>query len=238
MRLVEVATNPHGYRVHAVALLKHYTPDKIHATTARYHISDHNFNFDISHSYSSVTGNNCRHSEQRLYDNSYCSMIAFIDLRGNPPLLYQSRLNDSQLPFHTRQCTGMLQASYQQPMSSSLNHNMLRPGPFPLAVEYPVTVLTQEAGLQIPLNCILADDCRACRYELLCSPPIRHNHSEVGKWIWLKTTRLAGLSPFWSGSVAASSKMNPLSLNLFNQDVSHSYPAKGTHDWMFYRRPG
>ena len=142
MRLVEVTTNPHVYRVKAVALLKHYTPDKNQATTARYYISDHKFYFDISHSNVLVTGNNYWHSEPRLYDNSYCSVIVFIDLRGDPALLYQRRLNDSQLPFYTRQWTGMLQASYQQPTSWSRNHTMLRPGSFPLARECPVTVLT------------------------------------------------------------------------------------------------
>jgi len=54
MRLVEIVTNPQGYRVHAGAVLKRYAPDKNQATPARYHISNHNFNLDISLSYGSV----------------------------------------------------------------------------------------------------------------------------------------------------------------------------------------
>ena len=56
-RLTEVATNPLGYRVHASEGLKRYTPDFDQATLAGYHISDHNFNLDISLSYGSVIGN-------------------------------------------------------------------------------------------------------------------------------------------------------------------------------------
>ena len=76
MRIVEIATNPQGYRVHAGAVLKRYAPDETQATPARYHISDDNFNLDISLSYGSVIGNNCQHSVQRLRANQYCSMIA------------------------------------------------------------------------------------------------------------------------------------------------------------------
>jgi hypothetical protein len=52
-RMVEIATNPYGYRVHAGEVLKRYTPDKNQATPARYHISGNNYNLDISHSYCS-----------------------------------------------------------------------------------------------------------------------------------------------------------------------------------------
>ena len=45
--MVEVATNPSGYRVHASEVLKRYAPDKNQATPARYLISDHNSNLDI-----------------------------------------------------------------------------------------------------------------------------------------------------------------------------------------------
>jgi len=76
MRLVEIATYPLGYRVHAGAVLKRYAPDETQATPARYHISDHNLNLDISLLYSSVIGTNCQHSVQRLRANQYCSMIA------------------------------------------------------------------------------------------------------------------------------------------------------------------
>jgi len=76
MRMVAIATNPQGYRVHASEVLKHYAPDKNPATLVRYHISGHNFNLDISHSYGSVIGNDWRHSEQHLRANQYYSMIA------------------------------------------------------------------------------------------------------------------------------------------------------------------
>jgi hypothetical protein len=75
-RMVEIATNPQGYRVHASEVLKRYAPDKNQATLERYHISGHNFNLDISLSYGSVIGNDCRHSAQRLDANSYYSIIA------------------------------------------------------------------------------------------------------------------------------------------------------------------
>jgi len=57
MRMVEIATNPLDYRVHAGEVLKRYAPDYHQATPARYHILDHNFNLDISLSYGSVMGN-------------------------------------------------------------------------------------------------------------------------------------------------------------------------------------
>jgi len=76
MRLVEIATNPQGYRVLASAVLKRYAPDSDQATPARYHISDHNFNLDISLSYGSVIGNAANIVYSRLWANQYCSMIA------------------------------------------------------------------------------------------------------------------------------------------------------------------
>ena len=56
MRMVEIATNPQGYRVYASAVLMRYATDKNQPTPAHYHISGYNFNFDISHSYGSVIG--------------------------------------------------------------------------------------------------------------------------------------------------------------------------------------
>jgi len=53
-----------------------YTTDKNQPTPARYHISGHNFNFDMSLSYGSVIGNVCQHSVKRHCANQYCSMIA------------------------------------------------------------------------------------------------------------------------------------------------------------------
>jgi hypothetical protein len=54
MHMVEISTNPYDYRVHAGEVLKRYAPDKNQATPPPYHISGHNFNLDISHSYGSV----------------------------------------------------------------------------------------------------------------------------------------------------------------------------------------
>jgi hypothetical protein len=76
MRMVEIATNPQGYRVHASVVLMRYATDKNQPTLARYHISGHNFNFDISHSYGSVIGNAANIVYRRLRANKYCSMIA------------------------------------------------------------------------------------------------------------------------------------------------------------------
>jgi hypothetical protein len=55
-RMVEIATNPKGYRVHADEVLKRYATDTNQPTLAQYHISGHNFDLDISHSYGSVIG--------------------------------------------------------------------------------------------------------------------------------------------------------------------------------------
>jgi len=76
MRLVEIAMNPQGYRVHAGAVLKRYAPDHNQATPARYHISDYNFNLDISLSYGSVIGNAANIVYSRFLANQYYSMIA------------------------------------------------------------------------------------------------------------------------------------------------------------------
>jgi len=76
MRIVEIATHPLGYRVHAGAVLKCYAPDHNQATPARYHISDHNFKLDISLSYGSVIGNAANIVYSPLTANLYYSMIA------------------------------------------------------------------------------------------------------------------------------------------------------------------
>jgi len=47
MRMVQIATNPSGYRVHAGVVLKRYPPGKNQTISTQYHISDHNFNLDI-----------------------------------------------------------------------------------------------------------------------------------------------------------------------------------------------
>jgi len=52
--MVEIATNPFGYRVHAGAVLKRCAPVKNQATPTRYYISDHNFKLDILFAYGSV----------------------------------------------------------------------------------------------------------------------------------------------------------------------------------------
>ena len=59
--MVEIATNPNGYSVHAGEVLKCYASDKNQATPVPYNISDHNFNLDILLSYGSVIGT-CIHT--------------------------------------------------------------------------------------------------------------------------------------------------------------------------------
>ena len=76
IRTVEIATNPQGYRIYAGEVLKRYAPDQNQATPARYHISGHNFNWDISHSYGSVIGNAADIAYRHLWANQYYSMIA------------------------------------------------------------------------------------------------------------------------------------------------------------------
>ena len=74
--MVEIATNPQGYRVYACAVLMRYATDKNQPTPARYHISGHNFNFDISQLYGSVFGNAADIAYRRLSANQYYRMIA------------------------------------------------------------------------------------------------------------------------------------------------------------------
>jgi hypothetical protein len=82
--MVEIATNPYGYRVHAGEVLKCYAPDKNQAIPTRYHISGHNFNLDISHSYGSVIGTAADIADRMLYANQYYSMIASLsDVAAN-----------------------------------------------------------------------------------------------------------------------------------------------------------
>jgi hypothetical protein len=75
-RMVEIATNPQGYRVHASAAFNAYATDKNQPTLARYHISGHNFNLNISHSYGPVIGTAADIAYRLLRANQYCSMIA------------------------------------------------------------------------------------------------------------------------------------------------------------------
>ena len=74
------------------------------------------------------------------------------------------------------------------------------------------------------------NDYRVCRYELLCSTLIRHNHSSIEKWIWLKITRSAGLRPFRSGKVIASSNQLPQRmLQWLCWAETHSIETSTTH---------
>jgi hypothetical protein len=57
MCLVEIATNPQGYHVHADEVLNRYTPDQDLATPTRYHMSGHHCNLDIMPLYRSVIWN-------------------------------------------------------------------------------------------------------------------------------------------------------------------------------------
>jgi hypothetical protein len=76
VRVVEIATNPFGYRVHAVVVLKHYAPDKNQATTTRYHhISDLNFNWETLVTYGSGIRTSTRYTRNDLSINQYYSMI-------------------------------------------------------------------------------------------------------------------------------------------------------------------
>jgi hypothetical protein len=63
MNLVEIATNPHGYCLHAVEVLNRYTPDEIQATTTRYRKSNLTVNLEILRSYGSVVGKIHWHSD-------------------------------------------------------------------------------------------------------------------------------------------------------------------------------
>jgi len=74
--MVEIAMHPIGYHVHACEALMRYATDKNQPTHARYHISGHNFNLDISLLYGSVIGNAANIVYSRFYTNQYCSMIA------------------------------------------------------------------------------------------------------------------------------------------------------------------
>jgi len=97
--LVEVATNPFGYCVHAGEVFKRYTSDKNQATPARYHISDHNFNLYISLLYGSVVGNIFRHSGS-VFELIILSHDCIIGLGGGPPLLCQRRSNDTYTSYY------------------------------------------------------------------------------------------------------------------------------------------
>jgi len=97
--MVEIATNPKGYRVHAAEVLKLYAPDKNQATTARYQMSDHNFNLNISLSNRSVVGNIYRHSSS-VFELIILLHDCIIRLRGDPPLLCQRRLNNTYASYY------------------------------------------------------------------------------------------------------------------------------------------
>jgi hypothetical protein len=59
-RMVEIAMNPNGYRVHAGEVSKRYASDTNQATPTQYHISDQNFNLDILCSYGLVIDTHIR----------------------------------------------------------------------------------------------------------------------------------------------------------------------------------
>jgi hypothetical protein len=61
IRTVEIVTNPQQYCIHAGAALKRYTLDMNQATLTQYHISDYNFDLDISRLNDLVFGNIFRH---------------------------------------------------------------------------------------------------------------------------------------------------------------------------------
>jgi len=56
MRMVDIATNPFGYHVHAGEVLKRYAADENQTLPAQYHIAGHHFYLDICVSYGSENG--------------------------------------------------------------------------------------------------------------------------------------------------------------------------------------
>jgi hypothetical protein len=212
MCMVAIATHPKGYRIHACAVLMRYTTDKNQPTPARYHISGHNFILDITLSYGSVIGNASDIVGQTSSSLSYCSMIWIIGLCGGQPLLCRCRLMTRTILAvaipHTPMCgvaIGLIStASVLIPQSRCwLGRDFSH---WPESAQ--CSNLAQEIGLKIPLDSLqLTIAVSTGQTPLLY--PIRHNHSSIGKWSWLKTTRSAGLLPFRSGSVIASSNQLP-----------------------------
>ena len=76
MLMVEIATNPKHYRVHAGVVLGRYAPEKNLGTPARYHILGHIFNLDILLSYCSLIGPCIRYCRIALSANIYYSINA------------------------------------------------------------------------------------------------------------------------------------------------------------------
>jgi len=194
MRMVKISTNPQGYRVHAVAVLKRYAPEKNQATPARYHISDHNFTLDISHSDCSVIGNNCRHSDP-VFNQSIVQYDCVLGLHGDHSVLCRCRLNDTQealqLPFRHEQMCGDAPTSYQQswhnpsqipsrgrgyslwPGSAKCSNPRIRD--WSNDPTYTLRLATVESAGRTPLFY-----------------PIRLFPLVSGKWIWLKLACSAG----------------------------------------------
>jgi hypothetical protein len=109
---------PQGYGVHVSEVLMRYAPDKNQATPAQYHVSGHNISLNISHSYGSGIGNDCRHIVQRLPAHLFCTMIASQVVRGGQPLRCRCRSNVTNvvllLPYRHKPMCGDAPTSYQQ----------------------------------------------------------------------------------------------------------------------------
>jgi hypothetical protein len=97
MRLVEVFTNPQGYRVGAGAVLPCYTPDKSQATAAWYHIPDHNFKLHIPLWYGTVIRNSCR-LRNFVFKQLIADYNCIIGLRGGQLVLCRCRLPEVHVP--------------------------------------------------------------------------------------------------------------------------------------------
>jgi hypothetical protein len=126
-RILEIATNPFAYCVHATALLTHHATYQNRGAIAQYHISEHNFSLNILHWCGSVIRTPICTWSQRAFCYSILYYDCFIDWNGNQPLLCQCRLNDANSCMlrqvilrscHTvtSKCVGILQASNHQPM--------------------------------------------------------------------------------------------------------------------------
>ena len=160
MRLVEIATNPQGYRVHAVVVLKCYTPDKNQATTTRYHISDHNFNLDILLLYGQVIGNVIYIFMVRLRASilQYSLHYRFLWQPTTTMPMYIMTCNpiliSSAFAMHTTHANEKVcsRPHINSQHHKCLSHTVLRPGLLPLTGECPSCSCRLRLWLEIPLT--------------------------------------------------------------------------------------
>jgi len=148
IRVVEIATNPKGYCVHACEVLKHCATDENQPTLARYHISGHNFNLDISHSYTSVIGHVADVS-YNVFEQLILSYQCIIGVTWRTTTTMPMKINVTTCfriwteDACSCQSTHATVRGCNRPHINSQCHKrsitpLLRPGPFPLAGECPV----------------------------------------------------------------------------------------------------